>query len=144
MLVYAAPDDLADWIGADDLPDDSEGERLIKYASRLVRKATRCDRYEVDPTGLPVDLDVLHPMRDATCIQVAAWVAAGIDPAGGVAGREIGIASQSADGGSVSYADSVTADEVRETVERLTPAALDVLRENKLASGRPTVLGQRW
>ncbi|BAD58770.1 hypothetical protein [Nocardia farcinica] len=137
MRVYAQPDDLADWLHPDDLPDDAEGARLIRYASPLVAKATVCDRYEVDPAGLPTEPEVIEAMRDATCAHVAEWVKAGIDPAGGVVGREIGIASQSADGGSVVYADSVDAADIARSLTRLSDAAVQILRAAGLASTRP-------
>ncbi|WP_280466066.1 hypothetical protein [Nocardia brasiliensis] len=118
-------------------PDDDEAKLRIRYASQLVRKATRLDLYEVDPAGLPLDLDVAEAFRDATCAQVAMWFGAGIDPAAGTAGRTIGILSQSADGGSVTYADSVSAEEVMASLTGLVPVALDILRNAGLASTRP-------
>lgn len=137
MRVYAQPDDLADWIAPDDLPDDAEGARLIRYASPLVGKAVLCDRYEVDPAGLPTEPDVIEAMQAATCIHVALWVRAGIDPGAGVAGRQIGIAKQSGDGGSVEYADTVTADQVRQSLISLCDTAIEVLKDAGLCSTRP-------
>jgi hypothetical protein len=136
VLVYAEPDDLMDgWLN--EQPDDFEAKRAIRAASRLVRQATRCDRYEVDPAGLPVDLTISEAMRDATCAQAAMWITAGIDPGAGTAGREIGIASQSADGGSVTYSDSISAEEIERSLRYLIAEALEILRENGLASTRP-------
>lgn len=136
MLVYAAPDDLMDgWLV--DVPDPAVATRAIKFASQLVRRATACDHYEVDPAGAPTDPDVIEAMRDATCAHAAMWIEAGINPAAGSAGREIGIASQSADGGSVTYADSISAEEVTASLTRLSSTALGILRSAKLASTRP-------
>ncbi|MBF6358197.1 hypothetical protein IU449_27245 [Nocardia higoensis] len=136
MLVYAQPDDLmSGWL--DEPPTTAVATRAIRYASILVRTATRCDHYEVSPAGAPTEPDVIEAMRDATCAHAAMWITAGINPAAGSAGREIGIASQSADGGSVTYADSVTAEEVEVSLRRLIPTALDILRNAGMASTRP-------
>lgn len=136
MLTYAAPDDLMDgWL--DEQPDEAVAVRAIRFASQLVRKATRCDHYEVDPAGLPTEPDVIEAMRDATCAHAAMWIEADINPAAGTVGRTIGIASQTADGGSVTYADSVSADEIAASLKALVPPALDILRNAGLASTRP-------
>ncbi|MFC4373371.1 hypothetical protein ACFO5K_04605 [Nocardia halotolerans] len=136
MLTYADPDDLADgWLT--ELPDGPVAVRLIRYASQLVRAATRLDLYEVYPSGLPVDLDVAEAMRDATCAHAAMWHLAGIDPVAGAVGRELSIASQTADGGSVTYADSITVGEIERSLTALSPAAMRILRNAGLASTRP-------
>lgn len=136
MLTYAEPDDLADgWLT--ELPDNATAVRLIRYASQLVRSATRLDLYDVYPSGLPVDLDVAEAMRDATCAHAAMWHLAGINPAAGTVGRELSIASQTADGGSVTYADQIDATEIERSLTALSPAALRILRNAGLASTRP-------
>lgn len=136
MLVYAEPDDLMDgWLL--EPPEAPVAVRAIKFASQLVRTATACDHYEVDPAGAPTEPDVIEAFRDATCAHAAMWIESGINPAAGTVGREIGIASQSADGGSVTYADSVSADEVAVSLKRLCSTALDILRSAGLASTRP-------
>lgn len=136
MLVYAAPDDLMDgWLV--EVPEEPVAVRAIKFASALVRRTTALDHYEVDPAGAPTDPDVIEAMRDATCAHAAMWIEAGINPAAGTVGREIGIASQSADGGSVTYADSVSADEVASSLKHLCSTALDILHSAGLASTRP-------
>ncbi|NKY60358.1 hypothetical protein [Nocardia flavorosea] len=136
MLVYAAPDDLMDgWLV--DVPEEPVALRAIKFASALVRRATSCDHYEVDPAGSPTEPDVIEAMRDATCAHAAMWIEAGINPAAGSAGREIGIQSQSADGGSVTYGDSVSAEEVERSLNFLSPVALGILKSAGLASTRP-------
>lgn len=136
MLVYADPDDLMDgWL--DEPPETAEAIRLIRYASQLVRKATRCDHYEVDPAGLPVDLDIAGAMRDATCAQAAMWKTAGINPAAGTVGREVGIKSHTTDGGATTYMDGIGAEEIAKSLSGLVPAALDILRSARMASTRP-------
>ncbi|MFD3594275.1 hypothetical protein ACFWU5_16225 [Nocardia sp. NPDC058640] len=139
MLTYADPDDLADgWLT--ELPDEPVAVRLIRCASQLVRAATRLDLYDAYPSGLPVDLDIAEAMRDATCAHAAMWHLAGIDPIAGTVGREIGIASQTADGGSVTYADTISAEEIERSLTTLSPAAMRILRNAGLASTRP----QTW
>ena len=136
MLTYAVPDDLMDgWLT--EAPPAAEALRNIRFASQLVRNATRLDLYDTYPSGLPVDLDIVEAMRDATCAQAAMWVLAGVDPAAGSIGRQIGIASESADGGSVTYGDAVKREEVEASVSRLSSAALQILRNAGLASTRP-------
>ncbi len=136
MLTYAEPDDLADgWLT--ELPDNTTAVRLIRYASQLVRAATRLDLYDTYPSGLPVDLDIAEAMRDATCAHAAMWHLAGINPAAGTVGREIAIASQTADGGGVTYADQIDAAEIERSLSTLSPAALRILRNAGLASTRP-------
>ncbi|WP_063023826.1 hypothetical protein [Nocardia niwae] len=136
MLTYAVPDDLMDgWLAEE--PDAAEAERDIRYASILVRKATRLDIYEVDPAGLPTEPDVIEAMRDATCAQVAEWQEAGINPAAGSVGRVVAIKSESADGGSVTYADGPSAAEIKASLSQLCSAGLDILRNAGLASTRP-------
>ncbi|MGY1946574.1 hypothetical protein [Nocardia asiatica] len=136
MLIYATPDDLMDgWL--DEMPDDAQARRYIRAASQLVRNATRLDLYDTEPSGLPVDLNYVEAMQEATCAQVAMWFRSGIDPDAGAAGREIGIQSQTADGGSVTYADVVTGAEVRVAIDRLIPGAMLILRNAGLGSTRP-------
>ncbi|AXK88612.1 hypothetical protein SAMN05421776_12320 [Nocardia farcinica] len=136
MLVYAAPEDLADgWLT--DLPDNTTATQLIRYASQLVREATRLDLYDTYPSGLPVDLDIAEAMREATCAQAAMWHLAGINPAAGTVGRELAVASQTADGGSVAYGDTITGAEVERSLSTLSGMALRILRNAGLASTRP-------
>jgi hypothetical protein len=137
LLTYAVPDDLitGQWLDGATPPDNAV--TLIRYASALVRTATRNDLYNVQPSGLPVDSDIADAMRDATCCQAAMWSLAGINPAAGVVGREVAIQSQTADGGSVTYADSIKAEEIEAALDRLSKAALLILRNAGLASSGP-------
>ncbi|WP_280357078.1 hypothetical protein [Nocardia otitidiscaviarum] len=135
MLVYAVPDDLADWLT--DLPTTAAATQLIRFASQLVRSATRCDLYDTDPAGLPVDLDIAEALKNATCAQAAQWHLAGIDPAAGTVGRDVAIKTQTADGGSVTYADAPSAQEIAASLKTLSSAALLILRNAGLASTRP-------
>jgi len=136
MPIYAEPDHLMDgWLA--EQPDEDHARLLLRFASDLVRDATKCDLYETEPNGLPVDLDILEAMRDATCAHTAMWIRAGIDPAAGAVGRPAAIAAQSADGGSVTYGETVTGAEIQASLQRLSGAALRILRNAGLASTRP-------
>ena len=128
MLVYAVPDDLADHMA--EVPDDAEV--LIRYASTLVRSATRFDVYDVTPAGMPDDPWVIDAFRDATCVQAAMWAANGINPAAGSAGVEGGVDSSTIAGATVKYNTSHV-DHARASVDALCPAALAVLRSEGLA-----------
>ena len=76
MLIFATLDDLTDpdppWLVE---PPDNAGV-LLRYATILVSRACQISLYGETPnsTALPV-------LRDATCAQVASWIALGVDPA---------------------------------------------------------------
>lgn len=78
MIIYAASGDLtsgtAPWFAA--VPANADG--LLRWASILVARATNRDLY----TDAPAVGDA-PALRDATCAQVAAWSAQGVDPAKG-------------------------------------------------------------
>lgn len=128
MLVYAEAHDLADHML--EVPDDAEA--LIRFASVLVRRATRFDVYEVTPAGLPDDPWVIDAFRDATCVQAAMWAANGVNPAAGSAGVEGGVDSSTIAGGTVKFNTSHV-DHARASVDTLCPAAVAVLRAEGLA-----------
>lgn len=138
MLVYATVEHLAEWCNP--LPDNAA--TLLREASGLTRKATRCDSYDVDPAGKPTDPDVIAAFRDATCRHVAFWVANGIDPLAGVAGLEQIETSSSIAGGSVSLDAGQNAQIVASMVaslDRLIDPAMGILRDASLASRSPAV-----
>lgn len=128
MLVYATSDELADHVA--EIPDNAD--QLLKRASIMVRNATRFDLYDTLPSGMPEDLDVIDAFREATCAQVAEWVANDVDPVAGEAGVQAGVASSSIAGGSVSY-DLSHAELARASVGKLSSYALDILRAEGLA-----------
>jgi len=106
-LVYATSSDYSTWSGADTGPDNVD--QLLRSASLLVRDATAAAYYQVDTTGLPSDAILLQAFNDATCAQVSAWVAAGIDPnAVGLLTTPI-VRAKALDGGSVDYDTSLSA-----------------------------------
>ena len=76
MLIFATQDDLTDpdppWVST--MPNNAGV--LLRYATIEVARACAINLYGDTPssTALPV-------LRDATCAQVASWVALGVDPA---------------------------------------------------------------
>lgn len=128
MLTYAEPHDLADHMV--EVPDDAEV--LIRFASMLVRKATRFDVYDTTPAGMPDDPWIIEAFRDATCVQAAMWATNSINPAAGSAGVEGGVESSSIAGGTVRFDTSHT-DHARTSIDALCPMALEVLRAEGLA-----------
>lgn len=83
MLIYATPDDLANWVpSSTTLPDDAK--QLLRSASVLVARAVNESPYEITVVS---DAGT-EAKRDATCAQVAAWLASGIRP--GAGGLETG------------------------------------------------------
>lgn len=134
MLVYATPTEVEDFTG---YPAPDNATALIRNASAMVRDITRLARYDTLPNGLPEDDDLRDAMKEAVCAQVESWTAAGINPVGGVAGREVAIASQSADGGSVTYANLPTADEIAKATKTLCALSVTILKDAGLISTRP-------
>lgn len=132
MLVYAKPADLTNRLD----PIPANATALIEAASARVRDITSNDLYDTTPPGLPADEDLRDALREATCLQVIAWVELGINPATG--GLRTEIASQSADGGSVTYSRPDPA-ALRRASEYLCHEAVLVLRNAGLASGRPLI-----
>lgn len=84
---YVVPDFLADvadlmeWTGVA-APDNAT--QLLRSATSRVLEATKGAHYPVDvATGLSTDETVAKALKDATCIQAAAWAAIKYDPATG-------------------------------------------------------------
>lgn len=134
MLVYATVDEVEAFTGE---PAPSNAAKLIRTASGMVRDITRLARYDTLPNGLPEDDDLRLAMSEAVCAQVESWTVAGIDPVAGVAGREVAVQSQSADGGSVTYTNLPSAEEIRAAVSTLCDLSVSILRDAGLVSTRP-------
>ena len=128
MLVYADEADLSTHVA--ELPDNAD--TLLRFASVLVRRATRFDVYDTTPAGMPDDPWIIDAFRDATCVQAAMWATNSINPAAGSAGVEGGVESSSIAGGTVKYDTSHT-DHARTSIDALCPMALEVLRAEGLA-----------
>lgn len=138
VLVYAQPADLTDWLTQDGVPEHAN--RLIRSASLLVAEATRAAVYDVDTTtGLPYALTYVEALRDATCAQVAAWDALGIDPAKGAAGAPALESAKSIGGASISYAVDVQAAAGAQAATGLCEEALRILAGAGLLSTRVSV-----
>lgn len=131
--IYAEPADLVPWLGS--IPDDAHMQLL--QASLLVNKETRFDRYEADANRLPTAVTVRNAFRDATCQQVAFWKAAKINPLGGNLGQAPQVSSQSVDGGSVSYTNLPTAEDIKKATGELCEPARTILKLNGLGSRTP-------
>jgi hypothetical protein len=133
MRVYAAVSDIAN------PPSGLDIEALLERASAMVDIACMFDRYHTDPDGTPSDPVVLQAFHDATVAQAKFWIAAGIDPAGGVLGQADRVSSQSAEGGSVSYASLRTAEAVEAAINDLCEAARNILILAGLMRRVPTI-----
>ena len=134
--LLATPGDLATWI-SDAAPNNALA--LLRSATTLVLDATEGAYYSVDVlTGLATDAQVLGAMRDATCIQAAAWNAIGYDPlAGGIvtalvkSSKKIGSASFS-----IAGADTAAASQAGASGQ-LVPEAMKKLQQNNLVGNGP-------
>ncbi|MFD2792580.1 hypothetical protein ACFS27_03365 [Promicromonospora vindobonensis] len=141
-LVYATEADLsaAPWSIT---PLPANVGRLLAYASRLVRKATRSAVYDTDTTGAPTGTTVVAGFRDAVCAQVAAWSAAGItDPAAEAASTSGGVVTNKSLGPrAVGYAGAEAAAAERARITRgLTDEAAGYIDDLNLPSA-PWVIG---
>lgn len=111
MPTYATVEELETYLG-DVAP--ANAEMLLKRASRLVATATRGAIYTVDDNDLPIDLELLAALNEATLAQVTAWYLNDIDPRKGVGGaNDVAIASKSLGGASVSYQNSQSATDAK-------------------------------
>lgn len=84
MLIYATADDLAEWSGK---PAPDNAAALLRVASMLVSRKTRTAVYDVQPSGLPREPDILAAFRDAVTAQAHYWALNGIRPEAGVLGE---------------------------------------------------------
>ncbi|MGP6175437.1 hypothetical protein [Corynebacterium sp. A21] len=132
MRVFADENKLAEYMR--DLPEDA-AQWLIR-ASALVSKATRSALYDTDPAGMPTDPEVIEAMAVATCLQVAEWQGAGLNPVAGVAGQEQKVASSSLDGASVTLT-QVSEGLVTVTLTELCDLSQTVLDDAGLSGWQP-------
>lgn len=139
----ASPTDYQNWTGS---AGPSNIVQILRSCSSLVLDATAGAYYAVDSaTGLATDAQIGNAMRDATCIQAAAWIALGIDPAaGGVISKAGTVSSKKIGTAAVTYdnSGSALAAESRAAASTgLVPDAERLLRQNNLWGFRPWVLG---
>jgi len=107
---------------------------LLRSATKLVQEATSVAYYDVDPlTGLATDAQTGNALRDATCIQAAAWAALNYDPlSGGV--LTSGVESSTKIGtAAITFADGALAAQAKaEALTELVPEARRTLAQNNL------------
>lgn len=136
----ALPADLATWTGA---AAPANAVPLLRSASSLILEATSHAYYAVDPlTGLSTDAQVAGILRDATCIQAAAWAILGVDPlAGGVLTSQV-TSAKKIGSASITYADATQAADARaDAIAGLVPDAHRLLEQNNLLTPRVWVYG---
>lgn len=133
-LTYATVADLITWIGCD-VDDEIKSAALLRRASILVGRATRNDRYEVNPAGEPTDPDIAAAFRDATAAQVEVWLASDLDVIAGPGGQEALPTVTAIDGAQVSFDAYLTNASRTKALTALDDTALAILREAGLASG---------
>lgn len=127
------------------LPDNIDV--LLRSASRLVTPAIRTAVYLVGSDGLPSDTGQRDALVEATCAQVATWVAAGVtDPAGGGLTAKAAVSSKSLNGKSITYdsslTSSVTAFQARQAMtSTLCGEARELLADAGLSSTRVWTFG---
>jgi hypothetical protein len=122
------------------VPNPDNVTALLRACSGMVLSVTKLSVYATNTdTGLASDPNILNCMRDATCIQAAAWMTLGIDPlAGGVQVTAVK-ASKGIGSARIQYADAAQAAEARAAATRyLVPAAIDKLRSQNLISYWPS------
>lgn len=137
-LVYATSGDLANWTGTT-VP--SNATVLLRSASILVRRATACDYYPTDATGLPTDTAQAQAFNDATCSQAAFWSVNGIDPLRGSAQPRVPV-SKGIGTARIQYADAqMAAEAAAASLQELVPEAATILREAGLGSTAAWIVG---
>ncbi|MBS0231721.1 MAG: hypothetical protein JSS52_11270 [Proteobacteria bacterium] len=79
--MFAVAADYTAWVGG---VAPANITAILRGCTTLVLDATKTAVYTTDPaTGLATDTVVKDALRDATCIQAAAWVTLNIDPVTG-------------------------------------------------------------
>lgn len=137
MTSYVVPDTLATSTDLQQFTGQTppaNADMILASCSGLVLDATRTACYDTDPTtGLPIDPIIGNTLRDATCIQAAAWIKLGIDPLAG--GIDMGGVKTSKSIGGASFAiagAAQTAAAKAYAAANLVPAAVRKLRQQNL------------
>lgn len=138
MLTYATVEQLAEHVTPADLDKlpDGDAELYIGKATGLVRRATKNDMYDTVPAGTPSDPVLAEAMTVATCIQVRAWIRAGVDPLAGVAGLKPVATAASTNGSSISYDVAAQAAARLRLLTELDDDARDALRAAGLGTAK--------
>lgn len=120
--------------------EDARLDRLINYASILMRRATRGAIYEVDEAGMPINQFVVDAFKYATSAQIQAWVDAGIldELETGGATAEAIVSSSTNNGSSITldYSESTKARSLLLNGDLALGAQL-ILDDAGLLSGKP-------
>jgi hypothetical protein len=138
--MLAQPADLTEWTGQA-LP--ANAVQLLRSATSLVLEATASAYYAVDTTtGLATDTATYNALRDATCIQAAAWAAMGVDPAlGGVADAKV-VQEKSIGSARLVYANAADAEQAKAaSLRNLVPEAARKLQLNNLLGSNVWMYG---
>lgn len=136
MIVHATTTQLAAWLNTTAPPNAAT---LLRSASILVSRATITAIYDVDDTGTATNNTILAALADATCSQVATWIALSIDPAKGAADAGGAIAAKSIGSASIQYASYASTIEARaRAATELSQEALLILADQGLTGPRPT------
>lgn len=117
--------------------------QVLRACTSLVLDATEGAYYDTDnTTGVATDPRQMAAMRDAVCIQAAAWVLLGIDPLTGGALTSSVKKSKKIGTASIEYADSAEAAAARAVAyEHLVPEAARKLQQNNLTGSGPWTFG---
>ena len=138
--MLAQPADLASWTQQ---PVPANAASLLRAATLLVLEAAGSAYYAADPaTGLATDPGTAAALRDATCIQAAAWAAMGVDPSrGGVADAKV-VAEKSIGSARIVYANAADAEAAKAaSLRNLVPDAARLLQLNNLLGSNVWMYG---
>lgn len=135
-VALASTTDYLNWAGTQ---GPANLVQILRSCSSLVLDATEGAFYDVDPlTGLATDSQAKNALRDATCIQAAAWVALSIDPATGGVVTSGAKRSKKLATAAIEYADADTAAAARSRAYKaLVPEATRMLQQNNLLGPNP-------
>lgn len=126
-LVLATPADYLEWTGAQSAPANLTP--ILRSCTTMVLDATKLAVYDADVDGNATDSSIAEALKDAVCIQAAAWVALNIDPStGGIAMSSVKKTKKLLTA-SIEYADSDAAAAARTAAyTTLVPNAVSTLR----------------
>lgn len=132
MLYFA---NSADFEKYADMTAPDNADRLLRLASGWVKHAVRRAQFDVAPSGMPTDPDIVDALRDATCEQVLVWVQNGVEP--GKVDRRGAVSSSSIGDGSVSFETASVVAARAEATTALCDTALTILEEADLVGWQP-------
>lgn len=122
MIEYAIGSDLAAWINPESVP--ATADRLLRSATLVIARAANRNPYTDAPSA-----DEAPPLRDATCAQVASWIALGVDPAKLGVGGPSPVKSSKILTGSIDYDTTAQAKALASLAEsELVPEAQAILQ----------------